>query len=292
MHRDGFLDKTLMAVSNAAQQSLFSEAFSQAKGLLQSLDVRIKLVTFLIILVVISLLRTPRTLLFVCCAGLVLALLSRVAPLFYLKRVWLLVPLVTAAFVLPSLLNIVSPGETLVVLAKFETSRHFGTLTFPSEITITRQGLWGAIILVSRVGASLSFAMLFTLTTRWSDVFSGLRALFVPRVFVITLSMTYRYLFVLLRLIQDMYRARKSRTIRPFTTGRERSWTATRIGITFKKSMDMSEDIYLAMLARGFHGEFPTMDRFSIAPRDLLWTTGVLAACALLVLIDRSILTL
>ena len=86
--------------------------------------------------------------------------------------------------------------------------------------------------------------------------FCRVPGLFVPRVFVMTLSMTDRYLFVFLQAIQDMYRARKSRTIRPGSSSEARSWTATRIGMMFKKSMDMSEDIYQAMLSRGFQGEF------------------------------------
>ena len=74
--------------------------------------------------------------------------------------------------------------------------------------------------------------------------------------------MTERYIFVLLRLIQDMYRGRMSRTIRPLSPAVERNWTASRIGVTFKKSMEMSEDVYKAMLSRGFHGEFRTINRF------------------------------
>jgi cobalt/nickel transport system permease protein len=140
------------------------------------------------------------------------------------------------------------------------------------------------------VAASVSFAVLFTLTTKWAEVFSALRSLFVPRVFVVTLGMTYRYLFVFLRLIQDMYRARKSRTIRPLSPAAERSWTASRIGVTFKKSVDMSEDIYKAMLSRGFHGEFPSLRRFHAAAADYIWLVTVLGFGGILILFERGII--
>lgn len=256
--------------------------------MLQSLDVRIKLVGFLCIIVLISFLHTPPMLWTVYGASLVLAASSRVPVGFFQKRVWLFVPLFTAATALPALLNVVTPGDPLWVLFKLENPHTWGPYTIPGEITITRQGLWGAITFVSRVAASISFAVLFTLTTKWGEVFSGLRALFVPRIFVMTLSMTERYIFVFLRLIQDMYRARKSRTIRSLSAAADRNWTASRIGVTFKKSLEMSEDIYKAMLSRGFQGEFRTMTRFHTAAADYLWLVAVLCFGGILILFEKG----
>jgi cobalt/nickel transport system permease protein len=286
----GFLDKTLHAVARIAEQSLFSEAYARKRGLLQSLDVRIKLISFLGIMILISFLHTPVSLWLVYGASIALAVFSRVPLGFFQKRIWLFVPLFTAATALPATLNVITPGEPVLVLFTLNSSHSWGPYRIPAEIAITHQGLWGAVIFVSRVAASVSYAVLFTLTTRWGDAFAGLRSLFVPRVFVMTLSMTERYIFVFLRLIQDMYRARKSRTIRPLSTAVDRNWTASRIGVTFKKSMEMSNDIYKAMLSRGFHGEFRTVNRFQVAAVDLLWLTTVVALGALLILWERGFL--
>jgi len=283
-----FLDKTLLAVANVAERSLFSEDYARRDGFLQLLDVRIKLVTFLYLLVIISFIHRPQTAWLLYGLSLALAVFSRVSLVFFLKRVWLFVPLFSAAIVLPALLNIVTPGDSVWVLVKLSRAYSWGPYTIPAEIAITRQGLWGGIVFVSRVAASVSFAVLFTLTTKWAEVFSGLRSLFVPRVFVVTLGMTYRYLFVFLRLIQDMYRARKSRTIRPLSPATERNWIASRIGATFKKSVDMSEDIYKAMLSRGFHGEFRSTDRFHAGTTDYIWLVTVLLFGGILILIERG----
>lgn len=288
MARTAFLDKTLKTIADVAEQSLFSEQYANRRGLLQALDIRFQIATFLFILVLISLLRTPQALWLVYGASLALAAFSRVPLGFFVKRVWLFVPLFTAAIVLPALLNIITPGEPVWVLLKLSRSYSWGPYTLPAEIAVTRQGLWGGIVFVSRVAASVSFAVLFTLTHRWADIFAGLRALSVPRVFVMTLSMTERYLFVFLRLVQDMYRARKSRTIRPFSAAVERSWTASRIGGTFKKSMEMSDDVYKAMLSRGFHGEFRSVNRLRSRPVDLLWLLAVLAGGGALILFERG----
>jgi cobalt/nickel transport system permease protein len=286
--RHNFLDKTLFAVAHVAEHFLFSEAYARKRGVLQSLDVRIKLVSFLALLVVITTLRTPRALWLAYGISLFLAVSSRVPLWYFIKRVWLFVPLFSAAIVLPAILNIVTPGEPLLVIMKFSRSYEWGPYSLPAEIAVTSQGLRGAIVFVSRVAASVSFAVLFTLTSKWAEVFAGLRSLGVSRIFVVTLSMTEQYLFVFLRMIQDMYRGRKSRTIRPLSAGVERNWTATRIGATFEKSKEMSGDIYKAMLSRGFHGEFPSIDRFHARWADYVWLVTALCFGGILLLFERG----
>jgi cobalt/nickel transport system permease protein len=285
-----FLDKTLLSVSRAAEQFLFSEQYAGRAGFLQALDIRIKLVTFLMLLVLISVLHTPGTLWVLYAVSLVLAAASRIPLGFFLKRVWLFVPLFSAAIILPAVLNIITPGEPLWTVMTFEHPHSWGPYAIPAEITVTRQGLWGGILFVSRVATSVSFAVVFTLTHRWSAIFAGLRSLHVPRIFVMTLSMTERYLFVLLRMIQDMYRARKSRSIRPLAAAAERSWIASRIGVTFTKSVEMSGDIYKAMLSRGFHGEYRSLGGSTATAIDAMWLVTVVSVSVLLVLFERGLL--
>ena len=290
MTRTSFLDKTLLAVAQVAERSFFSEEHARMKGLLQSIDVRVKLVTFLFLLVLISFLHMPLSLWCLSVVAFILALASRVPLGLFLARVWLVVPLISAAIVLPALLNIVTPGEPLWVIVTLERSYSWGPYVLPQEISITRQGLWGSVVFLSRVGSSLSFAVLLTMTTRWSDIFAGLRALLVPRIFVMTLNMTHRYLFVLLRLIQDMYRARKSRTIHGLPASDERGWIASRIGVMFRRSIEMSNDIYLAMLSRGYHGEIIALERFRTTTADHLWLAAVITFGAVLIALERGLL--
>lgn len=284
-----FLDKTLLAVADAARQSLFSDRYAYRRGLLQALDVRVKLLTFLCILILASFLHKPETLWALHGLSITFAVVSGVSLLFFLKRVWLFIPLFSAVIVLPALLNVVTPGDPVLVLIKLNSSYSWGPWTIPSEIAITSQGIHGAVLFVSRVAVSVSFAVLFTLTSKWPEVFSGLRSLFVPRVFIVTLNLALRYLFVLLRLIQDMYLARKSRTIRPFRPGVERGWTASRIGFTFRKSLDMNHDIYKAMLSRGFHGDFRALNRSRISALDILWIATVVCLSGIMIVLERGL---
>ena len=289
MSQTVFLDKTLQAIAYVAAQSLFSATYAERKGLLQSLDMRVKLITFFYFSAVISLVSTPAVLLLLCALSLLLAMFSRVTLFFFIKRVLPFV-LFSAVIVLPALLNIITPGENIWVIVRLDQSHSWGPYSIPKEIAVTRQGLWGGIMLVSRVTASVSFTVLFTLTAKWETIFAGLRSLFVPRIFVMTFGMTYRYIFVFLRMIQDMYRGRKSRTIHPLSAAAERSWVASRIGVTFKKSMEMAEDIYKAMLSRGFHGEFRPLIRFRTTMVDYFWLVTVLCFSGILIILERGVI--
>ncbi len=290
MSRSGFLDRTLLAVARAMEQFFFSEHYAGRHGLLQALDIRFKLGSFLLLLCLASFLHTLPALWLLFGVSLLLAVLSRVPIRFFMKRALLIVPLFTALIVLPATMNIVTPGDPLWTVVKLGHARVWGPYGLPAEIAITRQGLLGGAVFVSRVAVSVSLAVLLTLTSRWTDVFAGLRALFVPRIFVMTLSMTERYLFIFLRLIQDMYRARKSRTIRPLPPSFERSWIASRIGVTYRKSTEMSSAIYHAMLSRGFRGEFFALRRFHAAAKDYLWIAGVISLAGLILTLERGIL--
>lgn len=288
MMRTSFLDKTLLSVANLSEQAVFSEVFARRPGLLQSLDVRVKLMTTAFLLVVASFLHHPGPLWLLSGLSVVLALLSGIPVLFFMKRTWLVVPLFTSVIVLPALLNVVTPGEPLWIVLKLERAYEWGPYRVPRDIFITRQGVLGAVLFVSRVAASVSWAVLLTLTTRWGDIFAGLRAFFVPRVVVMTLSMTYRYLFVLLRLVQDLYRARKSRTIRQRGRAGDRGWVASRIGFLFRRSLELSTQVFLAMISRGYHGEAFSISRYRVGRADYAWSVCVAVVGAMLLVLDRG----
>ena len=79
LSRTKFLDKTLLTVAHVVEQSLFSEAYARKGGLLQAHDIRVKLFSFLFLIVMISLFHTPQTIWVLYGFRLALALLSRVS---------------------------------------------------------------------------------------------------------------------------------------------------------------------------------------------------------------------
>jgi cobalt/nickel transport system permease protein len=100
--------------------------------------------------------------------------------------------------------------------------------------------------------------VLLSNTTPFSAILQVLRRVHVPALFVTTLALIYRYLFVLVDEAERMHRARASRTFTPkdsvCSSHRVRVWQVlgTVIGQLFVRSTERAERIYAAMLARGW----------------------------------------
>jgi cobalt/nickel transport system permease protein len=119
-------------------------------------------------------------------------------------------------------------------------------------LALFRPGGWPLFLfLVARSTVCLLAMVLLASTTPFSELLRALRAAGMPALLVTTLSLMYRYIFVLVDEAGRMRRARASRT---FTADRRRAWRglATVIGQLFIRSSERAERIYAAMTARGW----------------------------------------
>jgi cobalt ECF transporter T component CbiQ len=174
----------------------------------------------------------------------------------------------------------VTPGEIVVPLGDW----------FGHEVGLTRQGLTAAALIVVRVATSISLVVLLTLTTPWPKLLAALRALFVPQLFVLVIGMAYRYIFVLLTSVEDLYVSRKARTIsRTRDTRTGQRFVGATAGALFGKAHTLSEEVHHAMIARGFTGEAKTLERFSLRAVDLAWLAGCAALAVVTLGIDRGL---
>ena len=82
------------------------------------------------------------------------------------------------------------------------------------------------------------------------------------------------------RLVEEMYLAKKSRTIPHYKKRtdlkEEQRFVASRIGTLFSKSLGMIDEIQMAMLARGFHGEIQVIHQFTLRKADYFWLGGTI----------------
>jgi len=122
---------------------------------------------------------------------------------------------------------------------------------------------------------SMLMVIVLTSTTPFPELLHGLRRLRVPDVFVMLLSFTYRYLFVIVDEFQRMRRALVSRGWR----GRW-IWQAgvlgQLIGAIFIRTYERAERIYAAMISRGYEGQFGYLSVKKPALGDALFLTGFL----------------
>jgi cobalt/nickel transport system permease protein len=270
--RSSFIEKTIQGAANVLAQALFNEDVATLPGLLQRLDARTKLVSLLVLLVATALVRHIVVLVGLYALTLVLAAASRISLAWFIKRVWLFIPIFTGIIVIPAMFSFITPGHIVLILGHW----------LGHEVGITQQGLTAAGLIVTRVATSISLVVLMTLTTPWPRLLAALRALLVPRMFVLVIGMAYRYIFVLIESVSDMYTARKSRTFGAGEhTKQSRAFVAASAGALFGKAHSLSEEIHQAMVARGYRGDVRTLERFSFAWWDAAWALACLGLVAI-----------
>jgi cobalt ECF transporter T component CbiQ len=254
--RSGFIERTLVNINHALEQSLFAEQTARQEGLLQMLDPRLKILATLLILLAVNLSRSLIVIILLYLVILILALISRIPFAFFVARVWLFIPFFTGLIALPALF--ITPGPALIHL--------------PLGLVITQTGLQTALFLLLRVGTSVSTAVLLVLTTPWNSVLKALGVLRVPAVVILILGMTYRYIHLLLNITSDMFLSRKSRLLRRIPGTEERRILAATTGTLLSKSLQISSEVYLAMQSRGFRNYPRTLDTFKMKRID--WVAG------------------
>jgi cobalt/nickel transport system permease protein len=251
------------------------DRYQAGASLVHRLDPRVKVV--LTILFVISNVALPdgAWLAFLLAWGL-LWLASALAGLGYgylLRRSFVALPFALAAI---SAIFVI-PGEPL-----------FTWTLGPWHLVATDAGLIRFTSIVLRSWLSVQMAILLTATTQFPDLMHALRHLRVPKLLVAIVSFMYRYMFVLIDEANRLLRAREARSARlnPSRGGGSVVWRArvagNMAGQLFLRSYERSDRVYNAMLARGYAGQFLTLNPHTMRGRD--WVVLLLVGVALLLI--------
>lgn len=217
-----FLSRSIKGAFNFFKEAVFAEEIANSRGILQRMDPRLKILLFLILIVLTCFLRDIPQLAVFYCISVLLAVLSGISMPFFLKRVWFFIPMFTLFIAIPA---------------------------------VFMYGISSAVIFILRVATCVSFAVLLAITTKHNMLLRALRYFFIPNIFIQILDMTYRYIFFFVKVFEEMHIGLKSRLIRKFGNKEARKWVGSRMGYLFKRSVKMSEEVYMAMLARGYTGE-------------------------------------
>ncbi|HEY3378419.1 MAG TPA: cobalt transporter CbiM [Armatimonadota bacterium] len=275
--------RALGSFAHLLAELLANDAIANRPGVLQRIDPRAKVIGLLGLIVVVTLVQRPSTLALAYGGCLALAALSRI-PARRVAQVWLAVPLFSAAIMLPALLNVVTPGAALLTLWRF-TATHLGPWALPPTLTITDAGLLVAGRFVLRTAVCVTLALLLTTTTRSHQLFRGLRALGVPKLFIMLLSMMERYLTVFVRAAEEIHLAKISRAITMSELRREQAWVAAGMGALFRRTQSLGNSVYLAMVSRGYTGEAYLLDEPRWQFTDAAFLLLAVGVAALLLLL-------
>lgn len=288
--KKGFIGNTIGGILGFFEEAFISEGFSRRKGFLQSLDPRVKLLSIITAIFATSLIKDLKLLVLIYIFTLLLAYLSKINVLFFIKRVWLFIPIFAGIIIIPMIFNIFFPGDPLIRLAYLGPAAHVGSLTLPESVYITRQGVYAASIFIMRVATCVSAVVLLFLTTPQQILYKSLRTVGVPKIYVFTLEMTKRYIFLLMDLVREMHFAKKARTIKAGGMFDEQKWVGGRIGYTLIRSMDISEKVHMAMISRGFNGDIKVMKEFRMHKRDYIVGATAISLSIIMVLISQNII--
>lgn len=247
------------------------DRYLERASVVHRLDPRVKVVAVVAFIVSVAVLPDGAWGAMAAAWGLVLlaALAARLSPWLVIRRSLLGLP-----FLLAAVTVLLLPGRVV--------------WDGPWGLDVTDVGLARFGSIVARSLISLQAAVLLTAATRFPDILHALRHLRVPVVLVAIIAFMYRYLFVLVEEVERLMRARAARSARlpGVRGGGGVGWRANvaghMAGQLLIRSLDRSERVYQAMLARGYHGELLTLTPHAMRPKD--WgalAVGLLASVAL-----------
>ena len=264
------VEATLRSFTRAVSRAMVSEDIARRAGVLQRLDPRTRLIGVLALVVAVAVSRRLEVVAALFVIATVLALVSCVPVKTLVFRVWLIVLGFTGLIALPALFT--TPGQVV---------SSWGLLS------ITLQGIRTAALLILRVETAVTLTTTLVLCTPWTHILKALRSLRLPTEVIAILAMTHRYIFLFIEVAQQMFESRQSRILGPLPGPEQRRLAARTAGVLMSKSIELSNEVYLAMQSRGFRGEVCLLDEFRFRTRDVLALLAFGAAISLTIWLGR-----
>lgn len=278
--RTPFIDKGIHHIAKVIKTAYVQWETASQDGLMQGIDARVKVLFMVFFLVVVSLKKEAGPEVAIAVFVFALAAASRIDLVSYYRRVLFFGFMFGFVIALPSALNIVRLGEVVIPVYSLPKSYDFWVYHIPKDIGFTREGLRGVALLTMRVVNSVSISMLVLFTTPFPEIIRALKVLKVPDTFLMIINLSYKYIFLFSRTVEDMHLAKKSRHVGAVDDAEARRWIAGRIALMFKKTQIKCEELYSAMLSRGFSGDiklhgFPRAGWRDYAAGASLFAAGV-----------------
>jgi cobalt/nickel transport system permease protein len=202
-----------------------------------------------------------------------LVLLSRIPLKLYIVRASF-IPLFTVLIALP--LPFIVPGNILTIIHVYGFS----------YLTVSFEGLFRALVFVSRVWISVGTAILLVSTTKFSDMATALRKMGVPELFTTLLLITYRYIFLFADEALSMVQARNMRSFGNEGLIKRIKVVGQMIGTLFLRAFERGEQVYYAMLSRGYIGKIETHTKLQVRKSDVAFLSLTYVILLGLILMD------
>jgi cobalt/nickel transport system permease protein len=234
----------------------FIDEYSHLNSFIHRLDPRTKLIASLAFILAVVITPAGAWQLFAAyfCVAVVMLALSKLPPLYVLKRSLVIFPFVLLV---------------AVFIPFFKEGEVAGSYNiWLWQVSITYTGLLVLANVVVKAWLSILALILLSSSTKLDDLLNGLRQLGVPQVMILIVSFMYRYIFVL---VDEVMRIKQARDSRNFGG----SWfhhmkaIGNMLGTLFIRSYERAERVYAAMLSRGFEGQIRTTHKLRFRQADV-----------------------
>lgn len=232
----------------------FLDPYRARQSLIHDLDPRVKLVLTLAFILTAALVPAGAWPVYILLLAFILSmeLLSELGVRYVLKRAFLALPFVLAAF--PVIFTMAGPPIFEFAIGEW-------------TLTASQTGLERFISVSLKSWISVQAAIVLASSTPFPELLLAMRAIKIPRLLVAIFGLMWRYLFVLADEAIRLLRARSARSGSSDPANKKAggslAWRASvtggMAGNLFLRGFERSDRIYMAMLSRGYDGEIRSL---------------------------------
>ncbi len=275
--RASLVDGALARLGEVMRTTFVQWDLASRKGLLQSVDGRVKLICLFFLIVVASLSREITSQLALAGLLALLAVLSRLALGSLYRRILTLAFFFGFLVVFPAAFNGITEGTVVLPLVTLPRSYTFWIYTIPQTVGLTREGLLAVGLVSLRMANSLCACFLLLYSTPLSEIVRSLKVFRVPDMVLVLLFLAYKYIFVFSTVLEEVYMAGKSRLSGPLDNRGMGNWTAGRMAFLLRKTTLKCDQIFNAMISRGVGKEIAIAHSRPLRPSD--YAMGLVLLC-------------
>ncbi|MGB9711807.1 MAG: cobalt ECF transporter T component CbiQ [Dissulfurimicrobium sp.] len=250
-----FIDSGLIHIGRIIKTLFLQWEFASKNALFQRIDARIKLIFLVSFIIIISLKNEIHTQIFITIFIFSLMLLSRLNPIVFYKKILILWFIFGFLIILPSAFNVITEGRVVLPILMLSKSYDVWIYHIPQIIGFTNEGIVIIVMFTLRIINSLSLSFLIVYTTPFHEIIKALKVFKIPDTILMIVILSYSYIFIFSKTVEEIYLAKKARTLIRNNDKESRQWIAGRVAYIFRKTQQRYEDIFKAMLSRGFANE-------------------------------------
>ena len=265
-----FLEQTLVKTAKSLKTLYIQAESSGKKSLICNLNPITKVISFLFLIVIISLAGSITSQFLIGIFIFILLIISGVSIFRVYKNILLIAFFFGFLISAPAAFNVITPGEMILPVFSFAKPHNFWIYHIPREIGITLAGCKVLARLFLRIFNSVSLSFLLVYSTPFSRVLKAFRILFIPYTLLMIVWLAYKFIYILCRTIEETYFALKSRFIRDIKNQTSRKIVTGRIFFIYEKARLQYEQTYSAMISRGYNGQIILVAEKSLTFEDVL----------------------